>query len=707
MAALRRSLELAPRNDVYWQNLGMVLLQLNELTEAVTSLRRAVSLKGNSAPSHQYLAVVLHRIGHFDEAVREFEQALVLNPRDDLAHNNFGYTLLEQGRVERACEQLRRAIEINPNNAMAHNNLGNALRALGDLPEGLAMYRRAVEIEPGLPLARLNLGRALADTGQLDAALEHLHAAAHLAPEDVGVWQSLADVLARFRFDVYSPEVEVVLVECLSQPQIEPAYLALTAASLLLADAQFLGIVKSTGEGTGVLRLDAATVRQLSRPLLLLLLENALIPEPAFEDLISHLRRAAIFARKEGSLGSDALLSEVLAAIAHQSFLSEYVHQESSDETRAIEWLKDKIEQALERGNAVSEVDLALFACYRPLHELQGDSALPTASMPLFSRLILRQVTEPAEEALIRDELPVLTPIGNAVSRAVQGQYEQSPYPRWMRPPSTGRAFPLALRLRTLFPHSASVGDVPQRPTILIAGCGTGRHVASTALLNPDSSILAVDLSRASLAYAVRRANELGLQNVEFAQADILELDQLGRRFDLIECSGVLHHMQNPSEGLRVLAGRLNSGGKMKIGLYSEIGRRSVVASKMLIAERGYAADGKGIRDARAAILALPAEDGARGVADSIDFYSLSGCRDLLFHIQERRYTLEDIEALLAPLRLEFLGFEFDSRTTLLDYRREYANDPAANSLRNWSEYEAHYPSTFAGMYQFWVASHP
>lgn len=256
-----------------------------------------------------------------------------------------------------------------------------------------------------------------------------------------------------------------------------------------------------------------------------------------------------------------------------------------------------------------------------------------------------------------------------------------------------------------LFPHAEAAGRIPDRPSILIAGCGTGRHVAIASALNPDSRIMAIDLSRASLAYAVRRAGELGLRNVEFAQADVLELEGLDRRFDVIECSGVLHHMQDPAEGWRVLAGRLNPGGRMKIGLYSEIGRRPVVAAQRFIAERGYAADPEGMRAARAAILQLPRENEARAVADTLDFYSLSGCRDLLFHVQERRYSLGEIEGMLATLGLDFLGFEFESRATLIDYQREYPQDPAAVCLRNWSEYESRHPGAFAGMYQFWVTS--
>ncbi len=703
LTALQRSVELAPANEAYWRNRGIVLLQLNELPEAEVSLRRAVSAKGDSAAAYNYLAVVLLRMGRFEQAVTAFETALALNPADDTVHNNFGYALLEHGEVERARERFHLAIELNPRNAMAHNNLGNALRALGDMPGSMANYQRAVEIDPGFPMARLNFGRALVDAAQPGAALEHLYAAARLAPQEPVAWQWLADVLAQFRFDVYTPEAESELMECFSRPDIEPAYLAQAAASLLRTDARFVSVLPLDCRSGAVLQLNEAVVRQLARPMLLLMLENALIPEPDFEALISRVRRAAILARDEGTLRGDALMRDVLAAIAHQCFLSEYVHAQDDDETRIVERLKGELENGLARGEGLSETDLALYACYCPLHALRGLAAMPASTNSMFERLFLRQVTEPAEEARFRNELTLVGVIGNEVSRAVRTQYEERPYPRWMRVPSTGGAFPLALRLRTLFPHSISAGEVAEQPSILIAGCGTGRHVAITSMLNPRSRILAIDLSRASLAYAARRTKELGLLNVEFAQADILELVRLDRRFDMIECSGVLHHMQDPAEGWRVLAGQLNPGGRMKVGLYSEIGRRSVVAARTLIAERGYPADAQGMRAARAAILALPMENSARAVADSLDFYSLSGCRDLLFHVQERRYSLGEIEALLADLGLEFLGFEFEIRTALLDYQREFPDDPAAVSLGNWAEYESRHPGTFAGMYQFWV----
>src|SRR5262249_36781836 len=125
---------------------------------------------------------------------------------------------------------------------------------------------------------------------------------------------------------------------------------------------------------------------------------------------------------------------------------------------------------------------------------------------------------------------------------------------------------------------------------ILIAGCGTGRHATQVAQLYPNARVLAVDISMPSLAYARRKTRELGLRNIEYVQAHILELGTIDRSFDRIESVGVLHHLAEPTSGWRVLVSLLRPGGTMRIGLYSELARRVVTEARARIAARGYRA---------------------------------------------------------------------------------------------------------------------
>ena len=54
----------------------------------------------------------------------------------------------------------------------------------------------------------------------------------------------------------------------------------------------------------------------------------------------------------------------------------------------------------------------------------------------------------------------------------------------------------------------------------------------------------------------------------------------MGKEFDIIESAGVLHHMDEPMAGWRVLVDLLKPGGLMKIGLYSELARKEVVIAR-------------------------------------------------------------------------------------------------------------------------------
>ena len=223
-----------------------------------------------------------------------------------------------------------------------------------------------------------------------------------------------------------------------------------------------------------------------------------------------------------------------------------------------------------------------------------------------------------------------------------------------------------------------------------------------TAMLYPSADITAIDLSLASLSYAKDKAQALGLSNIEFYQADILNLDQLDQTFDVIECSGVLHHMDDSVKGWRCLLEKLVPSGRMHIGLYSEIARKDVVAARAYIAEKGFEPTHGGIRAARQAIIDLPDGHDARGVLSRRDFYSISGCRDLIFHVQEHRFTIQKLHEALDSLGLDFQGFDLESAETRTAYKKAFPEDPKMLNLDNWAGFEEQNPDTFRGMYQFW-----
>ena len=214
--------------------------------------------------------------------------------------------------------------------------------------------------------------------------------------------------------------------------------------------------------------------------------------------------------------------------------------------------------------------------------------------------------------------------------------------------------------------------------------------------------VLAIDLSLSSISYARRKTQELGITNIEYAQADILKLGDVARTFDIIASVGVLHHLADPFNGWRILLSRLRPGGFMDLGFYSELARRHVVKVREFIAARGYASTPDDIRRFRQDLAARDASVELQWLSKSPDFYSTSECRDLLFHVQEHRLTLGQIESFLSEFGLHFIGFELDPRV-LHQYRARFTDDPSGTNLRNWARFEADNPDTFAAMYRFWI----
>ena len=143
----------------------------------------------------------------------------------------------------------------------------------------------------------------------------------------------------------------------------------------------------------------------------------------------------------------------------------------------------------------------------------------------------------------------------------------------------------------------------------------------------------------------------------------------------------------------------------MNIGLYSDIARRHIVEARREIAKKEYTSSPDDIRRYREEVIKLGPDSDPKiiKILSWFDFYSLSPCRDLLFHVQEHRFTLPQIEEALNDLGLKFLGFELRQSWVRNGFRKLYPEKDALVSLPLWHQFELKNPATFRGMYQFWV----
>jgi 2-polyprenyl-3-methyl-5-hydroxy-6-metoxy-1,4-benzoquinol methylase len=513
-------------------------------------------------------------------------------------------------------------------------------------------------------------------------------------------------------FNVYVPELADALRQCLLSSDVRHQDLAGSAIKQLRlkypidwGDAgRWTAIADPAGARKGLDEVEPI----LADPLLTELLARTVNVDRELELFLTGVRRALLLAELGAGVASGTITG-FMSALAQQAHNNEYVFWCSDEEQRILDDLRHRATVEAEDSGAPGaalESLLLRIAMYASIDELAGAerwAGWPVeAWSPALRPIVQRQLLERAEERELARRIPVLREATDHVSRAVQALYERNPYPRWLSLPSR-RALTLAERQRRITPgvRLPPALDDPE-PRILIAGCGTGEQAISVARLCPAARVLAVDLSRRSLAYAARMARRLGAPNVEFLQADLLDLGTLEPRFAVIECMGVLHHMRQPARGLQVLVGLLAEQGLIRLGLYSRLARRYLVAARERFRALGREVSDDDVRRFRRELLRTGQPTELRRLESVLDFYSLSECRDLLFHVHEQRFTTGDLSDLVRQASLEFVGFEIGDENVRSAYLAEYPDDSALRNLAQWGRFEERHPDTFLGMYQFW-----
>jgi Flp pilus assembly protein TadD/2-polyprenyl-3-methyl-5-hydroxy-6-metoxy-1,4-benzoquinol methylase len=738
---IRKAIAINGRNASFHFHLALALKTLGNLDQAVASYRRALVLKPNDADTYNNLGNALAAAGKLDEAVSAFRRALSIAPNDARALNNLGSALSGQGHQAEAEAHYRKAIALAPDYADAHDNLGLTLWDMGKRDEAVMLYRRALALDPNHVGALGNLALALWESGALDEAeaayrrilvlrpddpdLLNDYAALLLARGQAGAAMALirhslaikqtrrakklfVDLASQSGWTSGNDEIRAVLVRALSEPWDRPARLAQASANLIKLDPA-LGPLVARANATWPRRLPseallgAAGLAPLAddAPLIALLIATP-NTDIALERFLTMVRGTVLAAAaiNNGGGGGDDRSHVFCGALARQCFINEYVFLPTEEERAAAEKLRAFLAAALEAGNPVSVPHLLAVAAYFPLHEIPAAARLLEREWPEpVLAVLIQQIREPLEEIRLCAEIPRLTEIEDEVSRLVQNQYEENPYPRWVRIAPGGpdtiatflaRKFPLAD-----FERGRKMKDV------LVAGCGTGQHSISTAQKFGDAGMLAVDLSLASLSYAKRKSQELGLA-IEYGQADILALGALGREFDLIECVGVLHHMADPCAGWAALLTLLRPGGFMWLGFYSESARRNIARTRARIAEQRIGAGADDIRRFRQEMVDSKEAPAFASILNSEDFFSISACRDLLFHAQEHGMSLGGINEFLKGNNLTFMGFDLHD-AVLHAYRQRFPEDKPATDLSKWEIFESENPDMFAAMYVFWI----
>ena len=546
---------------------GKIISILNSSDELLTKFP-------NNATIHNILGAGFSQFNDFEKGIYHLQKAIQLEPQNYLILNNLGNVLLDVNEYQKTIEVINKALNIRPDFAEGYNTLGLALYKGGDIEGSIFNFKKAIELKNDLFSAYNNIGISYKQKKDIYSAFNCFVEAIKINPDFIEPKHNLAAIINEVKFEKDRTDLYPIIYRILDTNNcVDPNDISNSIFNLLKLDPYLGNIFDNYFSIKDNYSLDELISNFENCPLFLKTISISLVCNLEIERILQNLRSSILFSISQLQKSNNLLKFQ--SALALHCFTNEYIYSESLEEEKALVLLENEIDNQFSIGKQPKPQLILCFASYRPLNKYNWCSQIINQSN--LNEVIKRQILEPNLEKKIEISINNSKIITDKTSKKVKQQYEENPYPRWIS--SHLRLFPLSMAEliaeSNLKVNNLSINKINE-PKVLIAGCGTGQQSLYAASLYKNSKILAIDLSISSLKYAKRKTEELGIENIEYIQHDILDLKSLQRKFDIIECVGVLHHMNDPFKGWSILTDCLVDGGLMNIGLYSRQARGQI-----------------------------------------------------------------------------------------------------------------------------------
>ena len=666
-------------------NLGLIAVQLNKISEAKALMANALKINKSNVQHWVSFIEVCLKMDGIESAAKLVREAVEHIGDFSEGHMVLANALFESGQTEAANLELARVLEAKPEDTKALLLRSKILHAMGRFNEASVTIESIIRNGNESYSLWNDLGVNKKKAGKDDAAIQCFSRALLLKPDDQIAGFNLGVALRNRNIQTWNTHLPLALEALLKSDRfVNPSSLHDVLSSVLKADTTFAKIMtRHLAEGV----VDLNDLEKLGKiPLLLQYLTSCPNCNLEFEELFRAIRFQFLLDVAENDFEPSNY--KFIQALCLQNLINEFVYYESEHETNLLTRIERKISTRVESVHQLPTNAVYALALYRRINSYDWSNYLYTDSE--FEPLRRKHIDEYDLEVKLSLTIPKNMPLG-PVSSKVSDQYEQFPYPRWEKTGINPNPLALDKFCETQKLRLDIQITTPPKLRVLVAGCGTGQQSIHASRTYANCEVLAIDLSLASLAFAKRKTLEYGLSNIEYLQADILALEQLElKKFDVIECSGVLHHMSDPIAGLQKLCELLKTGGLIRLGLYSRSAREPLAEYRKANVENV-----EQLRKFRH--LFLQEENfNLQEIAKSSDFYTLSGLKDLLFHVQESQYDLLVIDDILINSGLSFAGFDVGQ------IERSNLSDAEIYDLLAWNRVEITRPGFFADMYQFW-----
>ncbi|MGH1351146.1 MAG: tetratricopeptide repeat protein [Methyloligellaceae bacterium] len=562
---LKQGITIAPENYDLHINLGTACCNLDQIDAATRLLTRAAELEPRKSRAYVLLGTLMQKQGKYDEALFYLDQALELDSTDPATYCLKGTTYLksgllqtsmdcfqqalelepdhvdalyllgiclnDEGMYEQAYKYFNHALSLSPGDASLHTQLGKNCIGRGLPDKAISYFNNALDIAPEFSEAVMGLAECYNKTGTSYTALEKYQQVLEIQPNSITALREFAEIISRLNTVKITPVLRKHIKSCIASSNICSRKVADIASIILKKD---LTAFFSTSSSDPDLFKD---LDKMTSGLLLPYLQNCQISNPDIQQIIIKIRAGLLTSvnSTETNISSNNII-RLLMALASQGFINNYGWPVTDDEHKTVSILTDKINHQLIHGTRPEDKDLLILACYKPLKEIDTIREWALIAYencnPSLKPLLKQQIIEHERELVLAQSISQLTEIEES-SDITPPKNRDMEY--WDGIPAYTPVKYTRHIHNLIAPYKAELPAATECPQILIIGCRSGQTAIAAAQIYKKSDINAIDTNIAQLARGKRIADENGINNICFMQADITKLDSWNNRFDVIE----------------------------------------------------------------------------------------------------------------------------------------------------------------------------
>ncbi len=141
-------LKLVPQHADAHFLLGMIALNMQQMSKSIELIKKAITLQPSNAEYHAFLARCFSLVNRYKEARAEADLAIQYQSSSAIVLDTLGVVYSRIGDHQKAVSLFEKAIAIQPNNPSFYYNQAASLKFIGNFTQAKSAYEKVIQLQP-------------------------------------------------------------------------------------------------------------------------------------------------------------------------------------------------------------------------------------------------------------------------------------------------------------------------------------------------------------------------------------------------------------------------------------------------------------------------------------------------------------------------------------------------------------------------------